>query len=512
MDSNLTVYYLQEKGHLRGFTDEETEEIVNLCNENFFFYDPYEDVFYNPILRKWYWSITIQSDFKREKNLLLKKLNCHTPTLIEFQKAKNRLGYWLGPNYKMYRLFRSFKWIGIVVGILIGYLLNYYLGFAIGFYLIYLDYNFYDSTNRLIENVQTGFICAIDWKKNKQQYYAKVIILLICSLVFIYLYSNSIIATVAFFIVHKWVFFNPIVKKSCSIMFRGHDLAIEFEKCYELEKKKDDFIKKHPNGLSIKDVEFEGEYICEIDETEELFLHYETIDNDSSVRVLLRSKKTINPEILKDYFNSDEFLKNLRRFIENSNIEFIFHRIKSDDPSSYVVITNNALFSKENLFEGDYNHNIVKEFDYDGQVQRKSEYTMGIQNGITEQFYDNGNLMYSFEYYMGVRNGFQKDYFENGTLEFQCEYLDGVLVEGQKIWYYDNGNIRMRGSIRHKKDDFALNSDMYLPDSDKRIGLWERFDLNGQLIKSVRYFPDKEKEVVFDITVNTDKTEESTWL
>ena len=63
---------------------------------------------------------------------------------------------------------------------------------------------------------------------------------------------------------------------------------------------------------------------------------------------------------------------------------------------------------------------------------------------------------------------------KTGKIKLLKHYKNGVL-HGKIIYYWDNGKIRLTGQYHNMQ----------------RIGLWQMFDANGNMIMKENYFPSK---------------------
>lgn len=492
MDFNQSIYYLEKRGNLKGLSEEEKEDLINLCEKSYFFYDPYKNVFINPFNKKSITPKAIQSAFQKDKYGLTDQLNYQLPVELNYQKTIVRIIKNHSRAILVQNIFSYFKWIGLIVGIFIGFFVDPFFGLALGFYLIHIDYNLYDSVNGIKDQIQGGFGTTLQWKQKRYFYFFGSIVLLLLSLIFFYFYVNSFLIPIIFFVFQKWLIFNPLIRWISSSNFQGTEIIYEIEKNYEKEKIPADLkeeIKEsitkesvgiksskiiYPIFLKLYDVEFYSDIIDDDSYGQQLDLNYDTnLKQQNTVNIIVRSKKSITLKLLNNYINSPVFLKQFKIFVENPLVEFIYSFIKTEDPNSYFIVSKGDFYSIYS-FEGDYSNNILRSFHSNGQVDCYSEYSMGAKNGLYREF------------------------FENGILHFQSEFSEGALVEGEKIWYHENGTIMMRGNIKHKEKDLAVQPDLYNPDSNKRIGLWEKFDNQGNRIKSVRYFDGSEKEVEYE--------------
>ncbi|MCB0505047.1 MAG: hypothetical protein KDC58_06045 [Cyclobacteriaceae bacterium] len=110
-------------------------------------------------------------------------------------------------------------------------------------------------------------------------------------------------------------------------------------------------------------------------------------------------------------------------------------------------------------------------FYADGKLKGEAEYQLG--DGFYKEYYKSGSLKVEGKVVNGRNQGTWKYFYESGYLEGECEFRNG---EGDFIGYYPpntkkeikeglTGSKKMKGVIR----------------DNKKIGIWELFEPNGEL-------------------------------
>lgn len=477
---------MEKRGNLKGFSDEEKEEFMNSCNGNFFFYDPYKDVFINPTTSKTYWPKTLQRVFNYSKNSLEEKLNSELPTKNQVDSSLDRLHSRKGRAYIIqYTIIRNLKYIGLILGGLLSYFIEFKLGLAIGLYLIYFDYNTFDKVNTVIDRIQSGFMTALVWKKNRNLYFFGSLLILIGSMTSLYLSTNSIWIVIGVFIAQKYILVNPIVQFIASAGYRGTEVAIQLEDEFEKQSKKNTFFNKNPKGIKVKEIDFYDNTLCEYEEIEELKIHYETAEDEyCSKHLFVYSKEPIKKEDIDKVLLSDNISDQLLRLDHDDKIEFYFQHLPEKPKTTYFVIAKEDFMSIHE-FEGTYSKCILKSYHDNGKVDNYQEYEFGIMHGKMIEYHDNG----------------QK--------HLECDFVNGLLKPNAYEWNYEDGTIMMKGNLRKVNNKNPEQKDLYHPNSEFRIGVWEIFDKDGSLIKSVDYKADGEKET---IKVDREKAKNLLWL
>ena len=94
------------------------------------------------------------------------------------------------------------------------------------------------------------------------------------------------------------------------------------------------------------------------------------------------------------------------------------------------------------MFEGEFLHsNKINGYFYNFKSEKETEIINGAGK-VKEYDVYNGKLTFEGNYKNGLRwNGIIKEYNEQGIIIFEGVYINGEK-EGNKIYYYDNGNIK----------------------------------------------------------------------
>jgi hypothetical protein len=237
MSFNQSVYYMEKRGNLEGFSDREKIEFVNCCNNNYFFYEPIKDLIINPITSEKYLPKTLQNIFNISNSELNEKLNYKSPTKASVEISIKKLKNLKDRGSILYFIIRKLKYVGVIIGFLISYLINFELGLAIGLYLIYFDYNTFDNVNDLIDHHLSELGTALIWKQKREIYFFGSLLILLGSLTSLYFLTNSMWLVICVFIAHKFIFVNPIVQFITSSGYMGNELVWELEDVFKKQNK-----------------------------------------------------------------------------------------------------------------------------------------------------------------------------------------------------------------------------------------------------------------------------------
>jgi hypothetical protein len=228
-----TVEFLKKNGHIKtesldDYQDYLDEYLKLLYNYNFI-YNPYGDVFFNPIIS---YEIKFKKTFGMRLEVLESKLKrIEQPALtIEIIDELNKIyDDRRGARVIIYFIFRNLKWLGIILGPLISIYYNNFLGVSVGLYFIYLDLWFFTKRNLKISNFEP-MGASLKFLNNYRKYFFTSLILIALTLLFIFLTYKSILFVVIFFSIHTFLF-NKFLRNLMSIEF-----AYTSE-VYDLEKK-----------------------------------------------------------------------------------------------------------------------------------------------------------------------------------------------------------------------------------------------------------------------------------
>ncbi len=117
-----------------------------------------------------------------------------------------------------------------------------------------------------------------------------------------------------------------------------------------------------------------------------------------------------------------------------------------------------------------------------GSLHTRIFYNNDIMDGLYETYYESANesgkpSLLASRYYMKNNkiNGLRIEYYENGQLWLKCNYKDG-FKDGAFEEYYETEN----------SDEMILwRSGFYV--NGMRSGLYQTFDINGNLLESINY-------------------------
>jgi antitoxin component YwqK of YwqJK toxin-antitoxin module len=477
---------MEKQGNLKGFSDEQKEEFIKVCNANFFFYDPYKDLLINPITSKKYRPKLLQRAFNYSNNSFEEKLSSKFPTKAQVDGSFDKLYSRKERAYILHRrIFCNLKYLGLILGGVLLYFIDFNFGLAVGLYLIYFDYNIFDNVNGVIDHIQSEFMTAMIWQKKRNLYFFGSLLLILGSLVSLYLFTNSIYIVIGVFFAQKFFLVNPTVEFIASAYYRGTEVAIKLEEEFEKQSKKNDFLDAFPKGIKINEVKFYDDNLCEYEEVEELKIFYETPEDQYfSKHLFVYSKEPIEKENLDRVIMSDGIATQLLRLDNDDRVKFYFEHIPNKPETTYFVIAKEDFMSIHE-FEGTNSRCIVKSFHNNGKIDSYQEYEDGIMHGKMIEFHDNG----------------QK--------HLECDFENGLLLPFYYEWKFADGKIMMSGSLRNLDNQNPEQKDLYDPNSEFRIGKWEIFDEDGSLIKSVDYKADGERQTIKE---DKEKAKNLIWL
>lgn len=474
-DDLQQIIHLEKRGNLKDFTEEEKEIFLNCCNANFFFYDPYKDLFINPITEKTYWPKKLQKYFLLSKDFLIEKLSSQNPTSNQVDKAIERLHSKDKTSYKLFwNILPTLKYFGLIIGGFLSYFIDLKLGFIVGLYLVYVSYNVFDSFHGVIALIEGNVGLSFSWQRNRYLYYFLSTLLLIGWMTSLYLYLNSFWIVLGVFLSEKYIVMNPLVQFLSSAHFRGSYITTKLIEEYEKQNRINQFIKENPKGIKINPYRFYSNLICDYLEVEDFQIRYQTSDNLNGVIFLcVHSKEPVNKEVVENLIYAESFIDSIVLLHENEKIEFFLDIIPEHSGSLYYVIT------KENGtgmldFDGTFSKCVVKSSHTNGQVEMYYEYEYGVKHGKMIWFYDDGQKFYDLDY-------------QNGFIIPKCY-----------TWWNADGSIMMKGELRKIDNANPDLQEVLDPHSKFRIGIWEHFDKSGNLIKSVKYSPNGDYEVIFE--------------
>ena len=485
MSISTIINHLEYRGNLKRLTDDEKEVFVKICNSYFFFYDPYKDIFINPITSKNYWPKTLESLFLKSKELLEFKLISQSISEDKFDYAIEKLSSHGRIAINIYLSTRLFKYVGLVIGCLLSYSMDYKIGLAVGLYLMYFDYKIYSGVNGVIDLIEGGIMSSMSWKKNQNWYFLFTTLLLILSFTFIYLNIGSIWLTIGIFLFQLFFLINPIVQYIASRWYRKGEISQQLEKAYENYTRKNEFIKNNPKGIKIKKITIDYDVLCELDEIEECKIYYETEEGRNClVYLFVYSKEPLKKSEFELELNSDNVIDQLQRLDRDERVEFYYQHIAGYTESTYFVISkDSSMYIFE--FEGNYEKNILKLYS------------------------KNGNLSDYQEYQFGIKYGKRIEYYDNGQIHLECDFKSGFLTSKRIELKYEDGKIMMTGALRELQNKKPRHDDIYEPNSEFRVGNWKIYDRDSSLIKSVDYKENGEREIIF---VDIEKSRNFLWL
>lgn len=125
---------------------------------------------------------------------------------------------------------------------------------------------------------------------------------------------------------------------------------------------------------------------------------------------------------------------------------------------------------------------LINTYFDNGLLHTRIFYNNDIMDGLYETYYPNTNVvgeelgLLASRYYMKNNkiDGLRIEYYDNGQLWLKCNYKDG-LKDGIFEEYYETED----GQIILWRKGFYVNG--------IRNGLYQTFDINGNLLKSINY-------------------------
>ena len=169
----------------------------------------------------------------------------------------------------------------------------------------------------------------------------------------------------------------------------------------------------------------------------------------------------------------------------NSNGEISFEGEYYNDhrngKGKEYYINGNILFEGEYLFNKKFNG-----FFYTFDGKKESEIKNG--KGQIKEYDEKGRLVFEGEYKLGERwNGNAKKYNYLGKVNFEGEYKNGKKY-GNKIWYYDNGNISEINEHEGKNEKRFYEDGKLKLEGNTLDGKVKEFYQNGKIKFEGEYF------------------------
>jgi antitoxin component YwqK of YwqJK toxin-antitoxin module len=466
MELNNSDFNMEKISDIIDFSKIENEKFMSRCNASFFFHDPYWDVLFNPITLKKYNTKKLQSVFRDSRSTFENLISSRFPTKSQVDSSLDRLySQKEKANNLYYFLIKNLKYFGLFIGLLFYYFIDFNLCIALVLFLLYLEFSIFLKLNVKNINNPIVHIYPISWIKNRNIYNFVSLLFFIGSIACLYFYINSIWVITSFIIFQHYCFVKPIVKYISSSEYRGTEIALKFEKQFE-NIENNDFVKCNYKKIKIKriDRQFYFDKICKYEQLEELSIKYEKAEEELCSKFLfIYSKEPLKMLDIKKLIFSEIIYYNLNRLDIDDRVEFYFLPLPGKPKSSYLVIAKNDFMSIYN-FEGSYSNCILKSYNNDNDI-------------LTDYI----------EYKFGIKHGKSIEYHKNGQKHFECIYEKGLLVPNSYEWYYEDGTLMMQGALRKVNYNYPDTKDLYLKNSEFRIGVWKFFDKDGSLIKSVDY-------------------------
>lgn len=144
-------------------------------------------------------------------------------------------------------------------------------------------------------------------------------------------------------------------------------------------------------------------------------------------------------------------------FLKGTNDSFLLSIIMTNDKPYFL--------HEGELFSGQITHNLL-----DGTLLRNYSVRDGLLDGLNQEFNNDGNLSVKANFSNGYGNGRFEVYHENGQL-FEEGSLNNNKIEGEYKSYFENGSIQAKGSY----------------ENNQRVGIWDFFNENESLTKRETY-------------------------
>lgn len=144
-------------------------------------------------------------------------------------------------------------------------------------------------------------------------------------------------------------------------------------------------------------------------------------------------------------------------FLKGVDGSFLLSIIMTDDKPYFLY--------EGELFSGQIVHKLL-----DGTLIRNYSVSSGLLDGLNQEFDNEGNLSVKINFSDGYGNGPFEVYYENGQL-FEKGSLSNNKIEGEYKSFFENGTIQAKGSY----------------ENNQRVGVWDFSNENEILIKKETY-------------------------
>lgn len=167
-----------------------------------------------------------------------------------------------------------------------------------------------------------------------------------------------------------------------------------------------------------------------------------------TVEYLENYKGSMPTEFIMEYYNSscDPSVRDGEEWIifanENKGYPTITacthsqqYRNKKGEIDSFYSFSNLALMRKEFKPMTPKNDGLVQQFYSNKQSKFIETYKNGLLNGKRIFWYENGNVRGEEIFKNGSRDGISKWWFEDGKEACEVKYKDGILVDTARVWH-----------------------------------------------------------------------------
>lgn len=159
---------------------------------------------------------------------------------------------------------------------------------------------------------------------------------------------------------------------------------------------------------------------------------------------------TKNLPVNKDSFKDVKIVGAMKSFYDTGELESEFKHITKDQSENISYYRNGKIKSKTKYFKNKV-QDTFKTYREDGSLEFTTEYSNGIENGMSTKYDGKGRVVFQIPYKNGKREGLGK-FYENGILQLSVEYKND-LQNGIQREYDKNGNIIRENIYKNDKEE-----------------------------------------------------------
>ncbi len=146
MNTHVSIKYLTKGGHLKLMELNDQIEFVEACAKNYYFFDPFKNLFVNPFLNKRIKPLRLEILFYYDgKEQFNKLLSSETLTLKQVDRTVEKIHYDAAIAKLVGICLSYFKWIGFILIASSFFSEKQFVILTVGLYFVYLDYTIFDS-------------------------------------------------------------------------------------------------------------------------------------------------------------------------------------------------------------------------------------------------------------------------------------------------------------------------------------------------------------------------------